>query len=169
MSPAGLISNTALRTATDGTGVFGVVLGGSSGTVTITSVNSSTAPVSTSVTNGSLFIPSLATTRGRFNAVFTGTDGQSFSKQFNKDASDYFLLLLALQPSSVVSRKVHGRAGQFDIAVPLTGNPGIECGSGGTTNFREDVLADCAITNRDAGMVKAGSGDAVALINRYFR
>jgi hypothetical protein len=31
----------------------------------------------------------------------------------------------------VVSAKTHGTAGEFDIALPLTGNPGIECRTGG--------------------------------------
>ncbi len=36
--------------------------------------------------------------------------------------------------SSVVSRKTHGSAGTFDVDLPLTGNPGIECRSGGGSN-----------------------------------
>ena len=38
-----------------------------------------------------------------------------------------------VQLTSVVSRKIHGTAGQFDLDLPLTGNPGIECRSGGET------------------------------------
>jgi hypothetical protein len=34
-------------------------------------------------------------------------------------------------PNAVVSRKNHGTAGSFDIDLPFTGNPGIECRSGG--------------------------------------
>src|SRR5205807_4041157 len=37
-------------------------------------------------------------------------------------------------PSSAVSRKVHGAAGTFDVPLPLTGNVGVECRSGGATN-----------------------------------
>lgn len=33
--------------------------------------------------------------------------------------------------TNVVSRKTHGAAGTFDIALPLDGNPGVECRSGG--------------------------------------
>jgi hypothetical protein len=33
----------------------------------------------------------------------------------------------ALTPTSIVSRMTHGSAGNFDINLPLTGSPGIEC------------------------------------------
>jgi hypothetical protein len=36
-----------------------------------------------------------------------------------------------LTPTSIVSRKVHGSAGTFDVDLPLSGNVGIECRSGG--------------------------------------
>jgi hypothetical protein len=35
---------------------------------------------------------------------------------------------------TVVSRKTHGTAGTFDVALPLAGTAGIECRSGGATN-----------------------------------
>jgi len=38
-----------------------------------------------------------------------------------------------LSPTSVVSRKTHDTAGKFDVNLPLAGNPGIECRSGGTS------------------------------------
>ncbi len=37
-------------------------------------------------------------------------------------------------PPGIVSRKVHGSAGLFDIDLPTSGNPGIECRSGGSSN-----------------------------------
>jgi hypothetical protein len=36
--------------------------------------------------------------------------------------------------TSAVSRKTHGGAGAFDVNLPLTGTPGIECRIGGATN-----------------------------------
>jgi hypothetical protein len=39
-----------------------------------------------------------------------------------------------VQLNAVVSRKVHGSAGTFDVDLPLTGNPGIECRSGGANS-----------------------------------
>ncbi len=35
---------------------------------------------------------------------------------------------------TVVSRKTHGTAGDFDVALPLVGTPGLECRSGGANN-----------------------------------
>ena len=40
----------------------------------------------------------------------------------------------ALQLTSAVSRKTHGSAGTFDIPLPLSGNPGVECRTGGATD-----------------------------------
>jgi hypothetical protein len=43
-------------------------------------------------------------------------------------------------PSSVVSRKAHGSAGTFDVDLPLTGTPAIECRSGGDNGDHQVVL-----------------------------
>jgi hypothetical protein len=37
----------------------------------------------------------------------------------------------SIEPVSAVSRKTHGTAGNFDVDLPLTGQPGIECRTGG--------------------------------------
>src|SRR5438876_9482204 len=41
---------------------------------------------------------------------------------------------------SAFSRKVHGGAGTFDVPLPLTGNVGIECRSGGATNDYQMII-----------------------------
>jgi hypothetical protein len=43
-------------------------------------------------------------------------------------------------PLSAVSRKVHGAAGIFDINLPFTGAPGIECRSGGASKDYQVVV-----------------------------
>jgi hypothetical protein len=43
-------------------------------------------------------------------------------------------------PTTVVSRKTHGAAGAFNVDLPLTGNPGIECRSGGANNDHQVIL-----------------------------
>jgi hypothetical protein len=52
----------------------------------------------------------------------------------------------ALQLISAVSRKTHGTAGDFDIPLPLTGQPGVECRSSGGNHtlvftFNKDVIS----------------------------
>jgi len=56
------------------------------------------------------------------------------------------------------SRKVHGGAGTFDVPLPLTGNVGVECRSGGATNDYQ-VIIDFAtsVTVEDAA-VTSGTG-----------
>jgi hypothetical protein len=63
-----------------------------------------------------------------------------------------------LTPTSVVSRKIHGTAGDFDIDFPLAGARGVECRSGGATNdytllftFVNTLtsVASASVTNHD--------------------
>jgi Astacin (Peptidase family M12A)/Dockerin type I domain len=43
-------------------------------------------------------------------------------------------------PTSVVSRKIHGGAGTFDVNLPLSGTPGVECRTGGATRDYQIVV-----------------------------
>ncbi len=63
-----------------------------------------------------------------------------------------------VQPVSAVSRKTHGSAGTFDIALPQTGMPGIECRSGGATNDYTMVLSFMNNVSVGAAAVTAGTG-----------
>jgi hypothetical protein len=90
-SPAGTIKDTAFRYVGMESGVFGIVKNGSFGLLTITAKDGSIPPVTVNVTNGGFFIPSLAAVRGEFSAVFQNSGGAVSSKQFIKDASNYFL------------------------------------------------------------------------------
>jgi hypothetical protein len=53
---------------------------------------------------------------------------------------------------TVVSRKTHGTAGDFDVTLPLTGTPGLECRSGGATN------AYTLVYTLDRNLAVAGTG-----------
>jgi hypothetical protein len=64
-----------------------------------------------------------------------------------------------LQALRVVSRKVHGSAGTFDVDLPLTGNPGIECRTGGTTGDYTLVFTFAnPLTSVDGARVTTGTG-----------
>ncbi len=67
-------------------------------------------------------------------------------------------------PQSAFSRKVHGGAGTFDVALPLTGNVGVECRSGGATNdyqmiinFATSVMVGDAVLTSGTGSVSSFS------------
>ena len=63
-----------------------------------------------------------------------------------------------VQIASVVSRKVHGNAGTFDINLPTTGNPGSECRSGGANgNFTVVFTFVNILTNVAEAKVTSGT------------
>ncbi len=73
-------------------------------------------------------------------------------------------------PTSVVSRKLQGGM-PFDINLPLTGNPGIECRSGGATSdyqviftFANSVTFSGAVLSGGTGSVSTTSGSGTASI-----
>ena len=61
-------------------------------------------------------------------------------------------------PTSVVSRKTHGSAGDFDIDLPLTGNPGIECRTGGTNNDHQMLVTFANAVTFNGASVTSGTG-----------
>jgi hypothetical protein len=68
--------------------------------------------------------------------------------------------LTPLQLVFVVSRKTHGSAGAFDVDLPLTGTPGVECRSGGATGdyslvatFNNNVVSGNATFDSGIGSV----------------
>ncbi len=66
-------------------------------------------------------------------------------------------------PLSAVSRKTHGAAGDFDIDLPFTGTPGIECRTGGATNDYTLVVT-FGSTVSVAGSPQASVTDGMATI-----
>ena len=59
---------------------------------------------------------------------------------------------------SAVSRKVHGAAGTFDINLPLTGNAGIECRTGGGGNNYQMVFTFPGAVTFSNAVVSSGTG-----------
>ena len=59
---------------------------------------------------------------------------------------------------SAFSRKTHGAAGTFDIALPLTGNVGVECRSGGATNDYQMIINFATSVTVENALVTSGTG-----------
>jgi uncharacterized repeat protein (TIGR01451 family) len=85
------MTNIALRDVGDDAGIFGIVADSNSGIITITPLDDVVPAISVEVVNGSFSAPSFTSVKGRFIAKYSANNGQTFSKQFNKDASSYFL------------------------------------------------------------------------------
>ena len=59
---------------------------------------------------------------------------------------------------SAFSRKTHGAAGTFGIPLPLTGNVGIECRSGGATNDYQMIINFATAVTVGSASVTSGTG-----------
>lgn len=65
----------------------------------------------------------------------------------------------SLRPLSVVSRKAHGSAGTFDLDLPLTGSPGIECRNGGANGDYTLVFSfSNPLTSVSGASITSGNG-----------
>jgi hypothetical protein len=66
-----------------------------------------------------------------------------------------------MQATHLVSRKTHGNAGTFDVDLPLSGKPGIECRSGGATNDYMLVFTFASNVSVQNASVTTGTGNAI--------
>jgi len=108
------------------------------------------------ISDGSTFTGTMVNQIGH---GYTPIDGYGF---INAEAA-VNAALPAVQLNSVVSRKIHGSAGTFDINLPLTGNPGIECRSGGANNTYTVVFTFAnPLTSVSSASVSAGTGSVVS-------
>jgi hypothetical protein len=73
----------------------------------------------------SVLIPNMPTTTARIKIEAVG------NIYFDVSDTD-FSITAPLVLSTAASRKAHGGAGTFDVNLPLAGQPGVECRSGGT-------------------------------------
>src|SRR5437870_3221192 len=98
----------------------------------------------------------------------------NFNPARNQHEEDVYYVRVA--PSapmaqSAFSRKTHGGAGTFDVPLPLTGNVGVECRSGGATNdyqmiinFATSVTVESASVTSGTGSVSSFSGSGTSQI-----
>ena len=98
----------------------------------------------------------------------------NFNPARNQHEEDVYYVRVA--PSapmaqSAFSRKTHGGAGTFDVPLPLTGNVGVECRSGGATNdyqmiinFATSVTVQSASVTSGTGSVSSFSGSGTSQI-----
>lgn len=121
-----------------------------------------------SLDNSQVMFLQVDSTVGWSNTAFTSTPVSGFPAGpalvtvfTNAIPSAAKYLVVALAPTSVVSRKTHGSAGNFDINLPLTGTAGVECRTGGTTADHQLVLtfpSPISINGSPQAQVTSGIG-----------
>jgi hypothetical protein len=110
------------------------------------------------------------TGKGQRGGVRPVTYDASMTPPTGGDRSDIGAVELAVgvQPISVVSRKTHGAAGDFDINLPLSGAVvGIECRSGGVTSDYQVILTFAEQIGFTSAVITSGSGSVTD--SRYTR
>jgi hypothetical protein len=84
----------------------------------------------------------------------------AYAATFNLEEDIYYVRVgpNAPQAQSAFSRKVHGGAGTFDVSLPLTGNVGVECRSGGATNDYQMIVNFASAVTVESVAVTSGTG-----------
>ncbi len=144
-------------TSTDGTNNVIVWVVGSGGDNRLHGYNGNTGAV---VYAGGGANELMTGTRG-YNANAIAARGHIYVAADNK-VFKFDVPFVPPTPTGAASRKTHGAAGDFDIDLPLTGTPGIECRNGGATNDYEVVLTFAAsvnVTGDTQAQVTSGTAD----------
>jgi hypothetical protein len=85
----------------------------------------------------------------------------NFNPARNQHEEDVYYVRVAPgapMAQSAFSRKVHGGAGTFDVPLPLTGNVGVECRSGGATNDYQMIINFATSVTVQSASVTSGTG-----------
>ena len=97
-----------------------------------------------------------------FNGLAEGSrfnfGGHPFSISYQGGTGNDVVLTVVIQLTGAVSRKTHGSAGAFDVSLPLSGEPGVECRSSGGHHsliftFNSDVVSGSASVTGGTGTV----------------
>jgi hypothetical protein len=120
-------------------------------------------------------VPAFTTARRNFPTDTDGTQhiwlAGGYAPSTPTDSTEVFCQGGAPMASDAFSRKVHGGAGTFNIPLPLSGNVGVECRSGGATNdyqmiidFATSVTVQSASVTSGTGSVSSFSGSGTSQI-----
>jgi len=123
-------------------------------------------PFSTSSSGANSFNATLFDTTG----LFVPADGGGWVASPNPSAfysteiaaHKGFIESVVMQLTSVVSRKTHGLAGTFDVDLPETGKPGVECRSGGVNNNYTLVFTFVQNVTVQNANVSSGTGNVTS-------
>jgi hypothetical protein len=99
--------------------------------------------------------------RDQHTAVWTGSEmivWGGYNGSVLNTGGRYCAQSQAPMAQSAFSRKTHGAAGTFDIPLPLTGNVGVECRSGGASNVYQMIINFMTTVTVDSASVTSGTG-----------
>jgi dockerin type I repeat protein len=121
-------------------------------------------PFSTSATGANSFNAAMFDTTGLFvdggHGTWVAAENPSAFYATEISAHRQFIESTVMQATHLASRKTHGNAGTFDVDLPLSGKPGIECRSGGATNDYMLVLTFASNVSMQNATVISGTGSA---------
>jgi len=104
--------------------------------VAVSKLNAALAAGHPTLGDGSILTGLRAST---FTTAGSGASGNN-KADTARGGTQFTINLVPPTPTLVVSRKIHGSAGPFDIILPLTGNAGIECRTGGASGDHQVVF-----------------------------
>jgi hypothetical protein len=124
--------------------------------------------------NFSFPTPAAVNTNGTWQSTFTSLSGGQhilYAHQVVRGGcatspavSVSFTVPGAPVPIGAVSRKTHGVAGTFDVNLPLTGSPGIECRTGGTNGDHTVVVTFAVPVTVSSATVTPGAGGTASVV-----